>query len=379
MAAPAIFQRTIEGILLGIPLVCVYLDDILVTGKTEEEHLQRLDDVLARLEEAGLRLKEEKCFFMLPSVEYLGHNISAEGLRPTQDKVRAITDAPSPQNVSQLRGLINYYGKFLPNLSSKLAPLYQLLEKQNKWVWGLEQSHAFTEAKKQLTSTSLLVHYDPELEVVLSCDASPSGIGAVLSHIFPDSAEKPIAFTSRSLATAEKKYSQLDKESLAIVYGVKKFHQYLFGWKFVIRSDHKPLQHLFSEQKPIPVQASARIQRWALTLSAYNYSIAYKPGSEHANADSLSRLPLGNSPEDPPKPAELVFLMDTLHASPITPRQIRQWTDRDPLLSKVRELVLHGWRDGGEGDMQHAAFLQKKVRTFHTGGVCVVGKQSCCT
>ena len=171
----------------------------------------------------------------------------------------------------------------------------------------------------------------------------------MLSHLYPDGSEKPIAFASRSLSLAEKKYSQLDKEGLAVVFGVKKFHDYLFGRKFFIRSDHKPLQHLFSETKPIPVQASARIQRWALILSAYDYSIAYKPGEDHANADSLSRLPLGETPSKTFQPAELVFLMDTLQSSPITPQTIRQWTDRDPLLSKVQKMVLQGW-ENGEGE-----------------------------
>ena len=208
---------------------------------------------------------------MLESVEYLGHNISAEGLHPTKEKVRAITDAPPPKDISQLRaflGLINYYGKFLPNLSSTLAPLYQLLEKQQRWIWGSPQQKAFQEAKTQLASSHLLVHYDAQQELVLSCDASPYRVGAVLSHLYTDGSERPIAFASKALSVAERKYSQLEKEGLAIVFGVKKFHDYLFGRKFQIRSDYKPLQHLFNEHRSVPLQASARIQRWALTLSA---------------------------------------------------------------------------------------------------------------
>ena len=197
--------------------------------------------------------------------------------------------------------------------------------------------------------------YDPKQEVVLACDALPYGVGAVLSHLFPDGSEKPVAFASRSLSTVEKKYSQLDKEGLAIVFGVKKFHDYLFGRKFQIRSDHKPLQHLFSNNKPIPLQASARIQRWALILSG---SIAYKPGEDHVNADSLSRLPLGEPPTDPQQPVELVLLMETLQNSPVTPRNIRQLTDRDPLLSKVRKMVLQGW-EGGE-EQQLTPFNRKR-------------------
>ena len=133
-SAPSIFQQTMEGILSGIPRVCVYLDDILVTGETEQQHLETLDVMLERLSKAGLRLKHEKCAFMLQSVEYLGHKISAEGLQPTKDKVRAITEAPARRNVSPLHsflGLVNYYGKFLPQLASTLAPLYQLLKKKS--------------------------------------------------------------------------------------------------------------------------------------------------------------------------------------------------------------------------------------------------------
>ena len=226
-SAPAIFQRTIENILQNLPHTCVYLDDILVTGKTESEHVRNLEEVLIRLEKAGLRLKKQKCSFMLSSVDYLGHSVSLEGLQPTREKIRAITDAPIPSNLAQLRsflGLVNYYSKFLPHLATTLAPLYLLLRRRNKWHWGDKPQKAFNSAKDQLSSAKLLVHYDPDRELLLSCDAFPYGIGAVLSQMTPDNEEKPIAFASRSLAPAECKYSQLDKEGLSIIFGVRKFH-----------------------------------------------------------------------------------------------------------------------------------------------------------
>ena len=360
-SAPAIFQRTMEGLLKGIPHVAVYIDDILVSGKTEEDHMKTLDEVLTKLKKEGLRLKRDKCAFMLPKVQYI---ISAEGLHPAEDKIQAITQAPAPQNLTQLRsflGMVNYYGKFLHQLSSRLAPLYSLLQKGTKWYWKEEQEKAFQEVKKSLTSPKVLAHYDPNEKLQLSCDASPYGVGAVLSHVLKDGSEKPIAFASRSLAPAEKNYSQLDKEGLAVVFGVKRFHHYLFGRKFTIFSDHKPLQQIFSETRPIPQMASARIQRWALTLSAYNYSIAYKPGADHSNADLLSRLPLSESVSNVPLPGETVLLMETLQGSPVTAAQIKAWTDKDPILSRVRNLVLKGWQEMNQDSLR--PYEQRKKRT----------------
>ena len=192
---------------------------------------------------------------------------------------------------------------------------------------------------------------DPQSEVILSCDASPCGVGAVLSHKEAEG-EKPIVFASRSLSSTEPKYAQLDKEGLAIIYGVKKFHDYIFGKKFTITSEHKPLQHLFAENWPISQLASARIQCWALSLSAYEYTIAYKSGDQHANADSLSRLPLPEQPAQIEQPADIVLLLETLQASPMTANNIRRWTDKDPQLSRIRNLVQHGWKDGEEDMMK---------------------------
>ena len=337
-AVPAIFQRTMESLLGGLPHVCVYLDDILVTGD--------LAVVLERLESAGIRLKRQKCSFMIPEVEYLGHSVSEKGIQPTSEKVRAIREGPQPQDVSQLHsflGMLNYYGKFIPNLATLLRPLYDLLQSAKTWSWGDSQEQAFCKAKELLSSSPLLTHYDPERPLVLSCDASPYGVGAVLSHCMEDLSEQPIGYASRTLSPAERKYAQLDKEALSIVFGMKHFHQYLYGRKFTILSDHKPLQYLLGETRGIPAMASARIQRWALTLSAYSYEIRYKPGADHANADGLSRLPVSNLITTLPLPGDVLLLFRTLETTLIRAAQIRQWTDTDPILSRGRRNVLSGW------------------------------------
>ena len=271
-SAPGIFQRTMESLLGGMEGVVVYLDDVLVTEKTEVEHLVTLDEVLRRTEEAGLRLQKDKCVFLAPSVVYLGHRIDTQGLHPITDKVLAVQKAPSPCNVSELQsylGLLSYYAKFLPNLSTHLAPLYKLLKNEKPWSWEKEQETAFTESKKLLTSSQLLVHFDPTLDICLACDASAYGVGAVLSHKMPDGSEKPIGFVSRTLTDAEKNYSQTEKEALACVYGVKRFHPYIFGHAFTLQTDHESLRTLFNQNKPLSPQTSSRIQRWALALASY--------------------------------------------------------------------------------------------------------------
>ena len=235
-------------------------------------------------------------------------------------------EVPAPCNITQLKsflGMLNYYSKFLPNLSTLLAPLYSLLHKRTAWQWGTAQQTPFSRAKELLASSQVLVHFDQTKPLVLSCNASPYGIGAVLSHKFADGSECPVAFASRSLSPAECKYAQLDKEGLAIIFGMKCFHQYLLGRKFTIYSDHKPLEHLFGRSRAVPPLASARIQRWALTLGAYDYDICYKPGKDQASADLLSRLPIPEAPREIPVPADTVLLMEYLQDSPTTAAPIK--------------------------------------------------------
>ena len=258
-SAPGIFQRVMEGLLGGIPGVVVYLDDILVVGETEAEHVAALGEVLKRLEEAGLRLRKDKCSFMAASVTYLGYCIDDQGLHPVPEKVEAVQKAPPPRNVSELKaylGLLAYYSRFLPQVASILNPLYALLRKGVPWEWKGPQRQAFTASKELLTTSSVLVHYNPKLRLVLACDASAYGIGAVLSHKLADGSEKPVAFASRTLSESERRYSQIEKEGLACVFGVKHFHMYLYGRHFFLQTDHKPLTALFGECRAVPSQAS---------------------------------------------------------------------------------------------------------------------------
>ena len=203
-----------------------------------------------------------------------------------------------------------------------------------------------------ITSEQVLTHYDPALPVWLACDASPTGIGAVLSHVVPDGNERPVAFASRSLNKTERKYAQIDKEALPIVWGMKRFHVYLYGRQFTLIIDHKPLTAIFHPVKGVPAMNAARLQRYALFLAGFDYKIEYKSTTEHCNADGLSRLPLQQKERE-----EMgVDSSEVFHASqsvllPVTSEAVARETRRDPVLARVHESIVKGWSarvDGGK-------------------------------
>ncbi|KAK3100621.1 hypothetical protein FSP39_022706 [Pinctada imbricata] len=347
-SAPAIWQRSIDIVLQGLSGVKCVIDDMVITGRTEEEHLRNLDAVLTRLEQYGLRANMDKCQFFASKIEFCGYEIDRLGLHKTQKKIEAVLNAPVPTNVTELRsflGIVNYYARFLPNMSAVLHPLYQLLQKGCTWNWSDDCQKSIEKIKELITSDEVLTHYDPDLPLSLATDASPFGLGAVLSHTMPDGSERPIAYASKSLSPAEKNYSQIEKEALGIVWGVKKFNTYLFGRHFRLVTDHQPLTSIFSPSKGISNTSAARLQRYALFLAGYDYNILYRSTKKHGNADTLSRLPL-NSQElsDTSENAEIDALyISQLEHFPVSSKIIQRETTKDVLLSKVHNFVTNGW------------------------------------
>ena len=248
-SASGIFQRELENRLAAIPFVKVK-SDILISGKNDKEHFENLSKVLEIIKVHGLLLKLNKCAFMQDEVIYLGYKINKDDIFPVKEKIEAIKSAEKTTNVSELKsflGLLNYYHRHFQNFADTLEPLHNLLRQGVKWQWTEKEQISFEKAKHILSETNFLVHYDLEKPLILACDASPYGIGAVLSHRMPDGSEKPITFASRTLSKTECNYSQIEKEALAIIYAKKKFHQYLFENHFVLFTDYKPLLGLFSE------------------------------------------------------------------------------------------------------------------------------------
>ena len=204
-SATDIFQRKMDQILGHIPGVKVRVDDILISSRDDKEHLCTLSEVLKTIDNCGLRLKKSKCVFFANEVTYLGFKINKNGIKPLTECIDSLMKAPAPVNVSELKsflGMLNYYHKYLDNISSVLEPLHRLLCKYTPWKCTAQEQKSFDAAKSMLCSSKLLVHYDPEKPLILSCDASSYGIGAVLSHEMPDKAERPIAYTSRTMTPA---------------------------------------------------------------------------------------------------------------------------------------------------------------------------------
>lgn len=248
-SAPAIWQREMENLLRDIPGVAVFLDDIRVTAPSRKIHLQRLEAVLERLSKHNIRVNLKKCEFLQDRIEYCGYVIDRTGLRKSMKKIKAIQDAPRPTNKMEVKsfvGLVNYYGRFFKNLSEVLQPLYHLLKDDIPFRWNRKCQKAFNAVKEEIQSDKVLAHFDPTLDLILATDASAYAVGAVLSQISPDGIERPIQFASQMLSKTQQRYSQIDKEAYAIIYGVKKFYYYLYGRKFTLIKDHKPLVRIFS-------------------------------------------------------------------------------------------------------------------------------------
>ena len=344
-AAPAIFQRAMEQLLCGLPGVVCYLDDILIAGSSVKQHEERVCAVLTRLQDNGLKCKISKCSFGMSEVSYLGYRIGERGILPESGKVTAIAKAPIPTNVKSLQsflGTMNFYRRFLKNISSVTEPLNKLLRKGEPWKWSKEQQVAFDRAKELLVQSDALVLYDPSKPLTIISDSSSYGIGAVLCHLI-DGDERPICFASRTLNDAERNYSQLEKEALAIIFAIKRFHNFVYGRQFKIITDHKPLLGLFSCNKSIPVMASGRIQRWALILQAYTFDLQHRSGLLLGTADCLSRLPLAQTCDNIPVLGEWKELVNFLDSSPVTASCVASHTRTDKLLSKVYRSCEVGW------------------------------------
>ncbi|XP_037928846.1 uncharacterized protein K02A2.6-like [Teleopsis dalmanni] len=316
-SAPAIFQRYLEQLLQGVEGCGNYLDDIIISAPTFQQHISRLEQVLRILQQ--------------------------NGILPDESGLKAVKNLQPPKDLKQAEafmGKVNYYHNFIPNFSQLSAPINMLRRKNVKFTWGTAQQQAFIALKTHILNAAQLAHYQEDLPLVLATDASSYGIGVVLSHTYVDGTERLIAFASKTLDIHQRRYSQIEKEGLAIVFGVKRFHQYLYGRRFTLVTDHKPLVSIFNPIHQLPSMTSHRLQRWAIILMAYQYDVRYRKTTEHGNADALSRLPVGEDKTFDHE--ESCFNINELN-TPIDAEIIRQHAKNDPILRRVYFLVTNGW------------------------------------
>lgn len=315
--APSTFQRLMDLVLADLQwsTCLVYLDDIIVFGRSFEEHLQRLDVVLGKLEGANLKVKPAKCNLFAKRVQYLGHVISAEGVRVDPAKVKVVREWPVPQNQTEVRsfvGLASYYLRFIQGFAEMAHPLHQLTEKGRKFSWNPECDQAFLKLKECLVSAPVLVYPDPEKRFVLDTDASDLGIGAVLSQEM-EGGERVVAYASRALTKAEREYATTRKELLSMVTFMRYFRHYLLGREFVLRTDHNSLRWLHNFQG-----VEGQLARWMEQLANFQYIIVHRAGKLHANADAMSRVPAFGGCEVEPQVCALLT---------ITPGLVNVWGD----------------------------------------------------
>lgn len=294
-SAPAIWQRQIEQILIDIEGTTVFLDDIKITGPDDRVHLHRLEEVLKRLEKYNMRVNFDKCEFFAKEIFYCGYVIDERGIHKMKNKIDAIQEMKRPSNKDEIRaftGLVNYYGRFFEHLSTTLYPINNLLKNDIPFLWDKKCEDAFKKVKSEMQSDKFLVHYDPRLPLLLATDASPYGVGAVLSHLYENGTERPIQYASQTLNATQQRYSQIDKEAYAIIFGIRKFYQYIYGRKFTLVTDNKPVLQIFSPKKGLPTMSAMRMQHYAIFLQSFDYDIKYKNSKDHGNADGMSRLPI---------------------------------------------------------------------------------------
>ena len=260
---------------------------------------------MRKLEESGLTLNYDKCDIAVSSMVYMSDVLSGERLKVSSERVKAIVEAPTPQTQSEVRnflGSVQFCAKFIPNFATLSSPLWDLTRKDGKWQWSAKESKAFLEIKDLLTRAPVMAYHRQGATTRLTADASPVGVGAILEQEQEDGTHRPIYYASRKLSKVEARYSQFETEAIAVRWACEKFYLYLYGIKFEICTDHKPLVTVLSaKSKPL----SARIERWLLCLQQFQYTLTYIPGKDNA-ADVLSRLPVGSTQDEDARETDIL-------------------------------------------------------------------------
>ena len=348
-SAPEHFQRRMTDLLRGLEGVICLIDDVLVHGRTQEEHDERLALVLQRLLESGMTLNKEKCKFSCSRVNFLGQTLSGSGIQPDPEKVAVIQKLGAPTDVHGVRRFLvmtNQLIKFTPNMAEMTKPLRDLLLKESLWCWEEPQKSAFAKVKSALIESHTLALFNPQLETTVSADASSYGLGAVLLQKQSAGDIRPLAYTSRSMSPTEQRYAQIEKEALALTWACERFADYLIGISFHIQTDHKPLVPLLSTKllDELPI----RVQRFRMRLMRYDFTISHIPGKDLVTADTLSRAPVaeGTSLDQSLQEEVNAYVQLTLESLPASEgrlAEIREAQDKDATCQQIAKYCQGGW------------------------------------
>ena len=315
-------------------------DDLIIHGCGIKEHDENLLAVLRRLRERGLTLNEKKCQFRLPKLTFFGHDLSSKGIAPSEKKVSPVQNAKPPQSTAEVRsflGLVLYCAKFLPDFSQVAEPLRMLTRKDQQFMWKDAQQKSFQKLKDLLTRAETLAYFKNECRTRIVANVGPTGIGAVLTQL-QGGLWRVISFASRNLTDVERRYSQTEKEGLALVWACERFKLYVFGRKFELETDHKPLQRIYNKSS----KPSARIERWVLRPQGYNFKVIYRPGKTNI-ADALSRLNSVIQKDCSGEKADFVRVL-AQESTPVamTAKEVERESENDPELCSVRHYIQSG-------------------------------------
>lgn len=348
ISASEIFHRAMDNMLEGLEGVRCYVDDVVVWGSTLQEHNERLTKVLQRVRENGLKLNRAKCQFGVQDITFLGDKMSARGIEPDERKIKAILGMPRPtdkKGVLRVMGMINFIGKFIPNLSVRTSALRELLHDSAEFKWTARNESEWNALKTTLTTVPVLAYYDPTKKLKVSTDASKDGLGAVLLQAEGDG-WRPVAYASRSMTKTESRYAQIEKECLGLAYGLEIFHCYVYGLPtFTVETDHRPLVSIIKKSLN---EMSPRIQRLIMKMQRYDFELIYTPGKHLVLADALSRAPEESHVSLTEKEVEnhVNMIVESLPVSNAKSKQISEETARDKELQTVIEHLHSGWPKG---------------------------------
>ncbi len=355
-SASEIFQKKIHAILEGLNGVLCLIDDVVVFGRTQEEHDLRLHAVLERFRQAHVTVND-KCVFNKHCIKFAGHIISGDGVSPDLERLAAVRKMAPPTTVTEMKcflGMVNQLAKFSSSIAQLAEPLHDLIRSNRTWVWDAVQQKAFDDVKQAITSAPTLALYDMAKPTIVSADSSSYGLGAVLKQQQEDSTWRPVVFASRTLTDTERRYAQVEKECLALMWACEKFEDYLVGaQRFVLHTDHKPLVSLLSPERALD-DLPPRIQRFRIRLSRrrFNYMVEYVPGNQLGTADTLSRFPLATHHTTLNDECDVIdteqyvcAIVDSLPISDVMHTKVREALASDDILQRVISYTTNGWPD----------------------------------